>query len=77
MALPERIRAEIEASFADGPEPPSVADVLAAGRRLQRRRRISAAAASLALTGALVVRVSAAAALHRARHRTPPTQDAP
>ena len=43
MALPERIRAEVEASFAGGPEPPSAADVLAAGRRLLRRRRIGTA----------------------------------
>jgi hypothetical protein len=74
MALPERIRAEIEASFADGPEPPSVADVLAAGRRLQRRRRIGALAVTVAVTAALVTRTAAALALQRARGGKPPQE---
>jgi hypothetical protein len=77
MALPEQIRAEIEASFTGGPEPPSVADALAAGQRLLRRRRISTAAASVTVLGVLVVRVAMAAVLHRARSRRPPTQDQP
>jgi hypothetical protein len=77
MALPERIRAEVEASFTGGPEPPSAADALAAGRRLLRRRRIGTAVASLTVLGALVARVATAAALHRSGSRRPPTQDAP
>lgn len=64
MALPERLRAEIEASLADGPEAPSVAEVLAAGHALQRRRRVRTTTAAVAVVALLGTGVAVGAARH-------------
>jgi hypothetical protein len=77
MGLPEQIRTEIEASLVGGPEPPTVAEALAAGRLLARRRRVRTAAASVTVVAALVARLVMAAGTHRAGGRSTRTQDAP